>query len=83
MASRKGPPSRDEEPGTPLSSTTANDFGESGISLVPLAPEQPLAQKLDAVTDWDGPTDPENPKNWSLGSRIYHTMLPALYGFSV
>ncbi|KAI1324962.1 MFS multidrug transporter-like protein [Xylariaceae sp. FL0255] len=36
-----------------------------------------------ALTDWDGPKDPGNPKNWSMGSRIYHTMLPALYGFSV
>lgn len=42
-----------------------------------------LPPKSDALTDWDGPADPENPKNWSLGLRIYHTMLPALYGFSV
>ncbi|KAI0189894.1 MFS multidrug transporter-like protein [Astrocystis sublimbata] len=40
-------------------------------------------QKSDAITDWGGPADPDNPKNWSLRSRIYHTMLPALYGFSV
>ncbi|KAI9690933.1 MAG: hypothetical protein M1822_008553 [Bathelium mastoideum] len=36
-----------------------------------------------AVADWDGPNDPANPKTWSLGLRIYHTLLPALYGFSV
>jgi MFS family permease len=36
-----------------------------------------------AVIDWDGPDDPANPKNWSIGLRIYHTLLPALYGFSV
>ncbi|KAI0022808.1 MFS multidrug transporter-like protein [Xylariomycetidae sp. FL0641] len=37
----------------------------------------------EAVTDWDGLNDTGNPKNWSLRARIYHTMLPALYGFSV
>jgi MFS family permease len=36
-----------------------------------------------AVVEWDGPNDPANPKNWTLGLRIYHTLLPALYGFSV
>ncbi|KAI1347664.1 MFS multidrug transporter-like protein [Xylaria sp. FL0043] len=46
-------------------------------------PENQLSMKQDALTDWDGPADPANPKNWSLGLRIYHTMLPALYGFSV
>ncbi|KAI1812263.1 MFS multidrug transporter-like protein [Poronia punctata] len=48
-----------------------------------LPPESQISPTQDAITDWDSPTDPENPKNWSLGMRIYHTTLPALCGFSV
>ncbi|KAE9968780.1 hypothetical protein EG328_007271 [Venturia inaequalis] len=33
--------------------------------------------------DWTGPDDPENPHNWSLGKRIYHTIPPGLFGFIV
>jgi hypothetical protein len=30
---------------------------------------------------WDGPTDPCNPLNWSTWKKIFHTAVPALYGF--
>ena len=33
--------------------------------------------------DWDGPDDPENPHNWSTWKLAYHTMIPALFGFTV
>ncbi|MCJ1415196.1 hypothetical protein MMC32_001527 [Xylographa parallela] len=33
--------------------------------------------------DWNGPDDPENPMNWSMWSRVYHTSVPALLGFLV
>ncbi|KAJ2991609.1 hypothetical protein NUW58_g2458 [Xylaria curta] len=52
-------------------------------SSLPSSSDSTLPAKVDAITDWDGPDDPANPKNWSLGLRIYHTTLPALYGFSV
>ncbi|KAJ8123484.1 hypothetical protein ONZ43_g583 [Nemania bipapillata] len=42
-----------------------------------------LTTHPDALIDWDDSADPANPKNWSFGLRLYHTMLPALYGFSV
>ena len=35
------------------------------------------------LTDFDGPNDPGNPKNWGFGKRVYHTSIPALYGFAV
>ena len=35
------------------------------------------------VQDWDGPFDQGNPKNWSLGKKIFHTAIPAFYGFGV
>ncbi|SZF01401.1 unnamed protein product [Blumeria hordei] len=31
--------------------------------------------------DWDSPSNLENPHNWPLWKKIFHTALPALYGF--
>lgn len=33
--------------------------------------------------DWTGPDDPENPLNWPIWQRVYHTTVPALFGFTV
>ncbi|KAH8598082.1 putative polyamine transporter 4 [Bisporella sp. PMI_857] len=32
---------------------------------------------------WDSPEDPGNPKNWSFGNKVFHTAIPALYGFVI
>ncbi|CUS15359.1 unnamed protein product [Tuber aestivum] len=32
---------------------------------------------------WDRPNDPENPRDWSLFKRWYHTLVPALLNFAV
>lgn len=34
------------------------------------------------LTDWDGPTDPENPQNWSTALKWFHTLLIATFGFT-
>lgn len=31
--------------------------------------------------DWDGLEDSANPKNWSLGKRLFNTILPAIFAF--
>lgn len=36
-----------------------------------------------ALLDWEGPSDPANPRNWSLAKRAFHTGLPALYALLV
>jgi hypothetical protein len=33
--------------------------------------------------DWTGPNDPENPHNWPLWKRVWHTIPPALLAFTV
>lgn len=33
--------------------------------------------------DWNGQDDPDNPHNWTLANRIYHTIMPALFSFVV
>ncbi|KKA21423.1 hypothetical protein T310_4544 [Rasamsonia emersonii CBS 393.64] len=35
------------------------------------------------VLDWDLPQDPENPQNWPLGKKIYHTLCVAVYAFTI
>lgn len=35
------------------------------------------------VLDWDSPQDPENPQNWPLGKKIYHTVCVAVYAFTM
>ncbi|EWC45204.1 hypothetical protein DRE_06092 [Drechslerella stenobrocha 248] len=36
-----------------------------------------------AALDWDGPDDPDNPKNWRFGNRVFQTLPPALFSFVV
>ncbi|KAI9750129.1 MAG: Rab proteins geranylgeranyltransferase component A, partial [Chaenotheca gracillima] len=36
-----------------------------------------------APLDWSGPDDPENPHNWGFAKRAFHTMVPAISGFTV
>ncbi|KAH8769449.1 putative polyamine transporter 4 [Hyaloscypha sp. PMI_1271] len=32
---------------------------------------------------WDSPEDPGNARNWSTIKKVYHTAIPALYGFVI
>jgi hypothetical protein len=45
-------------------------------------PELAVARVMTAQ-DWTGPDDPENPHNWPLSKKIWHTLQPALFGFAV
>lgn len=72
---------RDDETATHVMAGSSPSVTLNDDEKLPSAHQ--LHPKSDALIDWDGPDDPANPKNWSLGLRIYHTMLPALYGFSV
>lgn len=36
-----------------------------------------------AVTDWDGPNDPDNPQTWSYWKKAYHILVPTILGFVV
>lgn len=31
--------------------------------------------------DWESESDPENPQNWLKGKKVFHTLIPAFYGF--
>lgn len=31
--------------------------------------------------DWTSPNDPDNAQNWPYSIKIYHTIIPAAFGF--
>lgn len=43
----------------------------------------PPTTRVVTAQDWTGPDDPENPQNWSILLRAYHTVPPALFAFVV
>lgn len=45
--------------------------------------ENATPKQIDNVMDWDGPNDPDNPQNWPMSKRVYHAVVPALFGFAV
>jgi hypothetical protein len=42
----------------------------------PAAQEEP---KSSTVVDWDGPTDPQNPRNWPAWKRMTQVVLASLF----
>lgn len=65
-----------------ISTRSANDeeLGEKDKEDENSEDEGPPQQRVD---DWDGPDDPENPHNWPMALRVYHSIIPALFGFGV
>lgn len=58
-----------------LEKSTSHDPPQETHAPEEKAPQNPL--------EWDGPDDPDNPMNWPLGKKIYHAVLPGLFGFAV
>jgi hypothetical protein len=52
-----------------LDSTTL----ENDIEAAPA----PISERL----DWDFPDDIGNPRNWPVPKKVFHSVVPALYGF--
>jgi hypothetical protein len=40
-------------------------------------------QRVVTAQDWYDKDDKENPHNWALRKRIWHTLQPAFFGFAV
>jgi hypothetical protein len=39
------------------------------------------SNKIIQSSEWE--SDPENPRNWATWKKVFHTAIPALYGFVV
>ncbi|KAI9325548.1 putative MFS multidrug transporter [Zopfochytrium polystomum] len=62
-------------------SHSAVDFGDAEMATqcVSLTIEEGQESKDSVQVDWDGPNDPENPKNWPKGRRWLITVVAALF----
>jgi hypothetical protein len=38
--------------------------------------------RIPTAQDWNGPNDPENPQNWPLGKKAYHTVAVGFLAFA-
>jgi hypothetical protein len=45
--------------------------------------EHHAVSRVVTAQDWTGHDDPENPHNWGIYKRAWHTVQPALFGFAV
>ena len=54
---------------------------EKVISDETQTPVASQAASIAKALDWDGPDDLENPYNWSVWQRVFHSAMPALYCF--
>lgn len=58
----------------------AKDEGEESDS--PTVDSDQSSTPIDRL-DWDTPTDSGNPALWPTWKKVFHTAIPALYGFVV
>ena len=52
---------------------------------VPTSPDEPenTITKVKTAQDWTGPDDPDNPYNWPFWKKVYNTMGPSVFAFTV
>ncbi|KAL1967742.1 hypothetical protein VTN77DRAFT_2999 [Rasamsonia byssochlamydoides] len=60
-----------------------SDENNKDVKLAQAPPQNEGNAVVQQVLDWDSPQDPENPQNWPLGKKIYHTLCVAVYAFTI
>jgi hypothetical protein len=61
----------------------ARDIEQIATSATNRSKHGSPAQRAVTAQDWTGPNDPENPWNWPLWKRLYHTALVGVFCFTV
>jgi hypothetical protein len=69
----KAPPAT---PSTGLTSGANNEVDNPKTETAP--PLGPVVNDSDIV-DWNGPDDPQNPRNWANGVRLTHVLLVSAF----
>ena len=54
------------------------DEGEASSSI---SDSNGKAGEVPQLSQWNSTDDHQNPKNWSTWKKVFHTAVPALYGF--
>lgn len=84
----------DLEKATYTSTDNENDLSRGRLQLTAPTPAVAPTSSIEQIQpttdghstaplDWTGSADPENPHNWPLSKRTYHSAAPALCGFAV
>ena len=55
------------------------DAGKEELDLG--SPNDSDSEQEKSLGGWNSHDDPGNPKNWAFGKKVFHTAIPALYGF--
>ena len=68
-----------------IKSHDSPEDAEKGLEVESVRPSKTVnsLHRTATAQDWSGPNDPENPRNWPLWQRVYHIMIPGLFGFIV
>lgn len=53
---------------------------EEGVNPRNLSSDE---EEVSKSPDWESDTDPANPQNWPKPEKVFHTLIPALYGFVI
>ncbi|KAI2601820.1 MFS general substrate transporter [Hypoxylon sp. NC1633] len=64
----------------PLDHNFQSQSNEGQLKTTSNSPER---ETIAGGLDWDGPGDPENPRNWPLWQRSLHSAIPALWSFGL
>ena len=59
-----------------------DEEADAAVESVAMAQQSTFSPTV-TVLDWNGHDDTDNPLNWSMWQRVYHTTVPALLGFVV
>ena len=81
----------DSSSSTLSSQRMGNTDPEKDLEKATTTPDSPIEGdeaakpviRVKTAQDWDGPEDPENPQNWPLWTKIYHTFIVGLMAFTV
>ena len=69
--------------------TMTECHAEENVEYFKTSKSIPVPQRENALgrtvtaQDWTGLDDPENPMNWPLWKKVYHTIIPGLFAFIV
>ncbi|MCJ1307670.1 hypothetical protein MMC25_001318 [Agyrium rufum] len=76
------PPSDSKELETSTRTPSVSDLPVPDLET---AAEPKIQEKfpIDPLADYDSPTNPSNPLNWSLRSKIHHTSVPGFIGLAI
>lgn len=73
----------DTHPKSKVDLEAQNNIANKAERPVTLDPSSDLEDRSGKALDWESVDDPGNPRNWSRSKKIFHTSLPALFGFTM